>query len=625
VTSTSSKMPSTKQSSIAPLDAEKPARRQSNIVKESNIAKDKKKSNFYKTEGGDAVEKVKSSPYFTKPTEKQLDASHSDPVRDTKEQGIAHKNVSDSETNPKKSSTDDGGQKTKQGVRGEESSKEDGASGATKAMSCNWPAALRAQLSGLNDKAPGSGPGPSALESADQKKKQILPKKNDVKVAANMPRRIRALQEAPPPPVVPTPSLRSNTATGVRSVSVSRRAPASDPKVSSMASGTAAARSLSPIRDSAAPAPVGKGSRIKMIKEIVKLMPTKPLARIERKGVLTKVAEKKVPGAKVEKSEAAAPVEEAVANNIFFPSVPKEEESSSSIQNGNEILQAEPKSVCFPAQNLMSDFTVTDQSMVALSLAGVGVGLCVADIECADGKVKTAEHGISPNQERTPPDLDDKEKEDYVFIEHTEPETEEKVTVADVHNTEKNKHEATTSKEENKIVTDAPVACTLDNKAVEEIENCEFIEHSEVSEPNDEAADNDYDADDNSFEIDNEKEIEIEKEKEKEVKIDGDKVESRKNSVKNELTDAVNEAIEMISPRPQNPEENRDIIAKNDSNDNLSRCSLSSQDEIKSRFESLDGSHSDESCVVECPLVEGLGQEHAFRRRKSSIQVRIFR
>lgn len=152
VTSTSSKLPSTKPSSIAPIEAEKPARRQSNIVKESNIVKDKKKSNFYQAGGGDGNEKVKSSPYFTKPTEKQSDASRPDPVRDTKEQGIAHRNVSDSETNSKKSSTDDGGQKTKQGARGEESSKEEGATGATKAMSCNWPAALRAQLSGLNEK-----------------------------------------------------------------------------------------------------------------------------------------------------------------------------------------------------------------------------------------------------------------------------------------------------------------------------------------------------------------------------------------------------------------------------------------------------------------------------------------
>lgn len=152
VTSTSTKMPSTKPSTIAPLDAEKPARRQSNIVKESNIVKDKKKSNFYKDEGRDTVEKVKSSPYLTKPIEKQSDASHPEPVRDNQEQGAVRRNASDGEGNSKKSSNDGNGQKAKQGEQGEESSKEEGATGATKAMSCNWPAALRAQLSGLNDK-----------------------------------------------------------------------------------------------------------------------------------------------------------------------------------------------------------------------------------------------------------------------------------------------------------------------------------------------------------------------------------------------------------------------------------------------------------------------------------------
>lgn len=141
-------MPST----IAPLDAEKPARRQSNIIKESNIVKDKKRSNFYKDEGGNTVEKVKSSPYFTKPIEKQSDGSHPEPVRDAQEQGAVRRNASDGEVNSKKSSMGDNGQKAKQGEKGEESCKEEGATGATKAMSCNWPAALRAQLSGLNDK-----------------------------------------------------------------------------------------------------------------------------------------------------------------------------------------------------------------------------------------------------------------------------------------------------------------------------------------------------------------------------------------------------------------------------------------------------------------------------------------
>ena len=419
-------------------------------------------------------------------------------------------------------------------------------------------------------------------------------------------------------------------------------------KASNMAPGTTAARSLSPIRDSSAPAAVGKGSRIRMIKEIVKLMPTKPLAKLERKGVLTKVAEKKVPGAKIEKSESAAPADDAVANNIFFPSVPKEEESSSSsIQNVNETLQTETKLSCFPTQNQMSDFTVTDQSLTGMSV-GPGAVVDVNDIECAEGDMKAVENVISPNQERTPPDnSEDKEQEreqeqeDYVFIEHAEPETEEKTAVIDAHNTEKKKTEGDISKEGNEIVTDAPVACTLDNKSDDTLENCEFIEHSEVTEARDEEADHDYDVDENSFEVDNENEIEKEmKNKTENVnENENESVGNREHSVKNESTDDANKITEKtsstpVSPRHLIPENEKEIIAinaniasnknnNNDNVDNLNRPNTLNNDEIKSRFESLDGSHSDESCVVECPLVEGLGQEHAFRRRKSSIQVYI--
>lgn len=154
VTSTSSKMPSTKPSLIAPMEAEKPARRQSNIAKESNIVKEKKKSNFYRPEGGQAVEKVGITPHL-KPNEKQSDTSHPETAKDNKEPGIVRRATPDGgaheSVNTKKTVIDEGGNKAKQGVRGEEASKEV-PTGTTKAMSCNWPAALRAQLSGLNDK-----------------------------------------------------------------------------------------------------------------------------------------------------------------------------------------------------------------------------------------------------------------------------------------------------------------------------------------------------------------------------------------------------------------------------------------------------------------------------------------
>ena len=211
-------------------------------------------------------------------------------------------------------------------------------------------------------------------------------------------------------------------------------------------------------------------------------MPTKPLARIERKGILTKV-EKKIPGVKTEKNETAAPAEDVVAN-IFFPSVPKEENEN---ENENEILPTELKSVGLSSQNQMSDFTVTDQSLV-----GLGVGVEITETECVEKNTKTAGKVISPNQERSG---DDDEQEDYVFIEHSDPETDDKIAVAvavdDVHNNVESNPEVEISGDENKPDSDVSVTRTQDEQATETIENCEFIEHSEVIEANDEAADDD--------------------------------------------------------------------------------------------------------------------------------------